>query len=279
MSNLDRALDLARLGFAVHPLLPRSKLPATQHAHLDATTNPAIITTWSDAGNLGIACSASRVEGHPILALDIDPRHGGDKSLTELLGRLGPLPRTVEVRTGTGGTHYYFRGDPKLQYRGQAAPGIDVKFHGYVVAPQSIHPDTGLAYEWVHGPLSTPIAVLPQLWLGAIVKPVVIRTAAPLLPLDPIAASKYGLAAIERELEAVRNAPAGNRDNTLNVSSMKLAQLFAAGIIGDMRPSLRNAGLAAGLEERETDATIASGWRKGLTEPRRLPRREERPRL
>ena len=57
---------------------------------------------WSEA-NLGIAT------GGPtnLVVIDIDPRHGGDRSLSDLERQHGRLPRTYTVKTGSGGSHLY----------------------------------------------------------------------------------------------------------------------------------------------------------------------------
>ena len=78
--------------------------------------------------------------------VDIDPRNGGQLDRTL-------MTPTATVATGGGGWHLYYRhpGHPLLP----ALPGhagVDVKADGgYVVAPPSIHPDTGRPYRWAGG--------------------------------------------------------------------------------------------------------------------------------
>jgi len=100
------------------------------------------------------------------VALDIDPRNGGDGSIDELELHYGPLPETVESRTGGGGRHLLFRnpGVPLRKGLGAGFPGVDLKADGgYIVAPPSIHP-TGAAYAWHLDPGETELANLPE-WL------------------------------------------------------------------------------------------------------------------
>ena len=70
-----------RLAWAVLPL--RGKVPAIPkgRGYLDATTDPATISRWwreyPDA-NVGVSCIGSN-----LVVLDVDPRHGGDRTLAE----------------------------------------------------------------------------------------------------------------------------------------------------------------------------------------------------
>jgi hypothetical protein len=80
----------------------------------------------------------------------------------------------------------------------------------------------------------------------------------------------YVQAALDGELAAVRAAPEGTRNGQLNTSSLKLGRLVAAGLLDEdtAREQLTEAGLASGLQLRETVRTISSGMRRGLQEPR-----------
>ena len=121
-----------------------------------ATTDQAIIRRWSirwPNHNLGVAC------GQPgFVVLDIDPRNDGDHSLELLERKYGTLPETATVRTGSGGTHYYFAG---LVPKREIAPGIDLQGEGsYVVIPPSLHACGG-RYRWER---QCKLAPLPH-WL------------------------------------------------------------------------------------------------------------------
>jgi hypothetical protein len=87
------------------------------------------------------------------VVVDVDPRHGGDKSLAELEAKHGPLPKTRRARSGGGGEHRYFRLPSsvtiKNDNRGGLGDGLDIKTKGgYVLAPPSLH-ESGNRYEWV----------------------------------------------------------------------------------------------------------------------------------
>ena len=143
---MDYALMYAARGWAVFPCKPREKVPATAHGVLDATTDLDQIRTWWTGRpdcNIGLACG----EPSGVVALDIDPRSGGQEFWDAMIDESGQLPEgVIESQTGGGGTHYLFA------YAGQAnidlAPGVEVKSNGkYIVVPPSIHP-SGNPYEW-----------------------------------------------------------------------------------------------------------------------------------
>jgi predicted P-loop ATPase len=161
--RLVAALSYAKRGWAVLPIQPHAKTPATKHGYKDATTeNARIIHAWTDSpkANVGIATGLiSR-----IVVLDVDPRNGGDASLLELERVNGSLPETVSVSTGGDGRHLYYAAPEGAVRSGVLADGLDFKAEGgYVVAPPSVHPGGG-QYAWVNGPGKTPLAPCPA-WI------------------------------------------------------------------------------------------------------------------
>jgi putative DNA primase/helicase len=142
------ALEYAAEGWRVFPCAARNKNPLTERGVNDATTDVDTIlrwwTKWPDA-NVAIAMGE-------IIAIDVDPRHGGDESLAYLERQHGPLSATRQASTGGGGRHFFFRpnGTPIRNSNGKLGEGLDVKsLGGYVVAPPSIHP-SGKKYEWAN---------------------------------------------------------------------------------------------------------------------------------
>ena len=140
-TRLEFALRAAERGWPVIPLhwvkngkcscgtqdCPNAgKHPLTTHGVKDATTDE----------NQDSRMVARRAQGEyrhrdgqgsGIFVLDVDPRHGGDKSLCEAEKIHGPLPIGPRVRTGGGGEHIYFlrpAGEP-LKSTVNLLPGID----------------------------------------------------------------------------------------------------------------------------------------------------------
>lgn len=149
---LMAALNAARYGFRVVPLVPRGKRPLRKGWIASATTEPARIEeAWRSCpeANVGIAC------GSGLVVLDADSPAG--EAIVEELG----MPPTTTVQTARG-THYYLSGyAPKNGV--QVATDLDVRSHGgLVAAPGSIHGPTGHVYEWITPPWETPPAPVPE---------------------------------------------------------------------------------------------------------------------
>lgn len=148
---LEAALLYASMGWRVFPLKPRSKSPATVHGFKDATTDAGQISAWwtqNPAYNVGIAT------GDGLVVIDVDdkpknPVQGSDM-LRDWEYEHGHLSETVTAISGTGGTHYYYDvGDVSVPSSQSATLFIDLRGDGgYIVAPPSIHPDTGEPYMW-----------------------------------------------------------------------------------------------------------------------------------
>ncbi|WP_026477568.1 bifunctional DNA primase/polymerase [Alkaliphilus transvaalensis] len=181
-NNVWSALDYANKGWSVVPLhtptkegcsctmkwncKSKGKHPRTQNGLKDATTNEYLIRKWwKDWPDANIGIVTGDVSG--LIAIDIDPRHGGDDSLEELIYTNERLPDTVESLTGGGGRHILFkcRGD-SIKSTVNILPGIDIRGDGgYIVAPPSLHV-SGDFYQWELSshPDNTDIADLPK-WL------------------------------------------------------------------------------------------------------------------
>lgn len=159
---LDAAMCYAGMGWAVIPLHgvragactcgrpdcgSEGKHPRTLNGVKDATTEPEAVGAWwrkwPDA-NVGIATGAAS----GLLVVDVDERHDGYASLSDIPADF-QLPVTLEVRTGGGGSHYYYSCKTPSGCRTRVLTGIDIRGDGgYVVAPPSLHLAGGL-YAWV----------------------------------------------------------------------------------------------------------------------------------
>jgi putative DNA primase/helicase len=254
--------------------------------------------------------------GAPIGAFVVDVDAGEDKATGEIFEAAtlqinleraigAPLPPTRFALTPRGGVHFYFQLPTDGAEIGNRAnllgkgSRIDIRGDGgYVIAPPSVRKD-GVAYAW--GDEQLDVAIAPAALVDLILrrgafeeKPaqgsgqgsgIGARAAAGVKPPagkgDTIAAGdeavrKYGLSALDAELQTVRQAGQGGRNDALNIASLKLAQLVAAGALNEsfVRAALENAAADCGLIRddglRAVRATIESGFRKGRSQPRDL---------
>jgi len=143
------------------------KHPLTQNGVKDASNDLCMIRGWwqkSPAANIGIAMGSTS----GIFALDIDPRHYGDESLSELEEKHGKLPPTVEAITGSLGRHilYEYPKDMHVSNKVGIKPSLDIRGEGgYIVVAPSVHM-SGRKYMWEHSsrPDEVAIAEAPE-WL------------------------------------------------------------------------------------------------------------------
>lgn len=276
--RLTAALDYALRGWAVFPL--RGMLPwiakrdGGRGCH-DATLDERLVRDWWrrwPTVNIGIATGAVS----NLFVLDIDPEKGGDRSLRLLVEAHGPLPMTATVRTGSGGSHFYFQHVDGLRCTvSQIGPGIDTRGDGgYVVAPPSIHPNTRRRYEWDESDVVG--LALPPPWL--------VEAAWP--RGDEIVGagsdyatelSVYGEAALRSAAENILTAPNGRQRWTLNAEAYGLGRCAAS---GGVPPELAlDVLLTAGRgmpsfkggdpwEDKKIEKIVKAAFAEGLGRPR-----------
>lgn len=264
------ALELAESGIAVFPL-GADKKPRTTHGFKDASTDEKQINEWN--WNSGGAIGAAIPEGY--FVVDVDPRHGGDQTIKALISAGLRFPSTKVVKTKGGGTHRFYKLPEEYSTRslkGTLGPGVDIKVggKGYTVVP----PSEGYEIQF-----DLPEATAPEWMLDELLKPEV--NLAEFAASDPKfmpfeKGTGYGLAAMELELKELANAPEGTRNNALNKAAFSLAQLVAGGELKEStaRPNLETIAAGIGLEDREIEQTLNSGWEAGLQEPRQAPPKE-----
>ena len=191
------ALRYVRLGWKVFPV-GRDKRPLTRNGYKAASGDAKQIRSWwsgkhADA-NIGVACDASG-----LLVIDIDPRHRGEQTFAQLQEQYGELPEGPRAFTGGGGRHLFFA-PPAFRPVGKLGDGVDVKYHGYVVLPPSLH-ESGCRYRWLVDPEAALIPAIPDPWL----------------PLFSSRSSSAGSATLEGKLQYRQDGPIleGSRNTTL----------------------------------------------------------------
>lgn len=135
-----------------------------------------------------------------VVDVDVKPGKNGLESLTALVKRIGRLPPTRTVRTGSGGLHLYYRRPAGVRVPnsvGKLGPGIDVRGDGgYVIGPGARH---------VSGQLYTLERDLPVAEAPAALLDLVARPALRLVEPAPLSAPAFPPATAD-ELEAARLA-------------------------------------------------------------------------
>jgi len=108
------------------------------------------------------------------LVIDVDPRNGGDDGFTKLCLDLGLDSEAWPcVVTGSGGFHFYMSkpSDLLIVDTLEGYTGVEFKSKGrQVVAPGSVHPDTGKTYRW-RSPFKGKMPAAPSTLLDAISRP------------------------------------------------------------------------------------------------------------
>lgn len=285
---LDAALIYARRGWRVHPL--RGKIPTLVDWPNIASTDERAMRQWfagRPTPNVGIATGTKS----GIFVIDID-------GVFALPSALQNLPRTISVKTPRG-CHFYFAyprdGTHLGNWVGIANLKIDVRGeNGNIVAPPSIHPVAGIAYEWINPPWDAELAELPAdviAWLIAN-KPAsasrveadgqVHQNGKPHVNGKPWAgratnANGYGAAALAQECAALASTARGGRNDQLFRAAAALAELVAGGELDgaavdvQLFAAAERCGLVGDDGEASVRRTIASGAAAGARNPRTAP--------
>lgn len=247
------------------------KHPRVRNGLHAATTDEAQVRRWWNrwpTANVGIRTG----EASGLVVVDVDPAHGGTDSLQRLVDAHGRFfDDTRTVRTGGGGWHFYFRHPGELVRNDtgrRLGPGIDVRGHGgYVLAPPSAH-SSGNRYEL--DATRREVIALPDWMVHRLThepdRPRFPRTE----PADRPHAERWAEAAFSGEMDRLRTAREGNRNDTLNRIAFRLGQIVASGALDErrVRGALVQGAQAVGLAEREAASTVESGLRAGQSVPR-----------
>jgi hypothetical protein len=273
---LDHALKWVDRGFAVFPCRPRGKAPEWRLVPKDkgpdgepidgtggfkkATRDPAVIRDWWGRipnANIGVATG----DGFFILDLDGDE---AQRWFINACGRHGEPDPTLTVKTRPDRSHLYFWAPLEIpNSTSRLAPHVDIRgAGGYAVAPPSIHPDTGHAYQIIH---DLPIAEATR-WLTDLAMPdPVPRPALTVYSNErPMQPSLYqSAAALKGVLLKVCTANEGNRNGITFWAACRCAGMVADGLITeqDAAALLVEAATRTGLSAKEASITVRSAFK------------------
>lgn len=278
-SVIAAALAYAEMGLSVLPLHGKKPpvaggLPMSWAKRQLERAPMSMIHEWARRGllqNAGIVCGA--VSGN-LVVIDLD----GDAAVEKFYSIFeGDLTRTFTVLTGSGhGRHLYYRCDNLPTTT--RTKGFELRANGcYVVAPPSIHPETGQSYApLLTGGLSAVLHVSNlaaiQSWIRSKIPAAPPRSSERVAPptMNRTIGFDYGGRALASEIRVVSSAAEGQRNNLLNRAAYNLGQLVADGALTrvQVESALLGAALAVGLDEATSLRTINSGLTAGMQKPR-----------
>lgn len=273
-----------RMGFSVIPC--NGKKPALRNwSHLQQrTASRETIDLWHKTGlleNVGIICG--RVSGG-LVVMDLD----GDAAISAYFERFPDMDETYAVTSGSRrGLHvYYYVRDvpPTTRVTGLDVGNIELRSDGaYVVAPPSVHPDTGKSYIVSD---NNEIRQLYDMrlqveWIKSLIRE---KHGGHMPPPSNASngtirnATAYGLTALQSEAADVARALPGERNERLYRAALKMGSLIADGKIERARVESALVNAAAPLTnsdgETATRKTIASGIDQGLMSSRSAWRKD-----
>jgi hypothetical protein len=228
-----------------------------------------------DPADLPVGANIGLKTGHAsaVFALDVDPKHGGDARLAELIAEYGELPPTWTQQTGSGGYHYVFALPDDFtptNSRGRLPVGLDIRGEGgqIVLAPSV----SGIGpYE----ALVDCATLAASAWLLDLIRP--------LPPIEIPAGLEsafmperttdrgqaYAQAAVAAELAGLEAATPGSRNHTAFNVACRLIELSNSPWAGlgevDAAQMFRQAGwtlVDSTFTERELWACWTSATRK-----------------
>lgn len=280
-------------GWPVFPCDPATKQPLTRRGFQDAAKDRATVAAWwAEHPDAMIGLPTGPATG--VFVVDLDPKDGETAddllvALAEAIGSQWPaaFDEAPKVITPRGGVHLYFRypDGEALGNRAGIIPHVDVRgAGGYVIAAPSARAD-GTTYQ-VRGAFAelfqapnAPPALIDMIlrrgrWGDQPPQPPAgggaARAADALDELDEKArrVRAWGLSAFDREIDELRRAPEGTRNDTLNRVAFRLGQLVGARALDEAiaRAGLR--GVADAWPNRKKSyGTIESGLKGGKAEP------------
>lgn len=250
--------------FRIFPV-KADKIPVFDGWQKAATTDQETIRLWGELYRERLAfwgVPTGTINDILVLDLDVKTVKGVHRNGFDSISKLNlHLPDTLVQRSLTGGAHFIFRYPKDGKHYGnranlfgtkEAPTGIDVRGEGgYIV--------------WYGGADMTKLIADAPAWLLAdTAKPVYQHEGATVKVAPEIA---QGI--IQASLETIRQAPEGERNNTLNVEAFRVGQLVASQSITRefAEEALMKAAIACQLAPYEAKTTIRSGLDGGSKKP------------
>lgn len=234
--------------------------PSGYTGHDGATVSWPDIQAWIDGDEAGHNI-ALRLPGD-VIGIDVDAYDGkvGEASLTAAEAELGPLPPTIRSTSRApfeaSGIRLYrvpagsnLRGAEK-RFRARYGDHVDIirRDHRYAVVCPSVHPETGVTYQWYDAdcgdaeiPRPQELPELPSAWVNFLTSPTE-QEQQPERDAEPRSSvpstspwdlprqftRQQAIDFIAPHFEALRNAPTGTINNRLNDAAVILGHFVPA---------------------------------------------------
>ncbi|RAK68794.1 bifunctional DNA primase/polymerase [Phenylobacterium kunshanense] len=257
----------------------------------DATKDVELIRAiWTRTPKANVSIVTGAVSG--VFALDIDAKGkvNGFEALARLEAMFGPLPSTWRALTPSGGEHRYFVQPSRWVLRNKVGlriydrrgrvselfDGLDIRTDGGACAAPPSEKTSG-TYRWADHPLSTPVSEAPEWLLKLAIDP----PPPPKVDRPPLRRghadklARYIDRAIDSECARVTGTKSG-RNVQLFKSAANLGSLVGANVLpqdlaeAELWKAATDCGLVADDGAHSVRATIASGMRKGMQNPREV---------
>jgi len=294
-SKRDFAIQLARIGFYVLPLVAKSKKPLISDWQKKATTNPLQIVAWWEEhpdANIGIACEVSN-----LIIIDLD--HGRGQPAPEKWAKIGAISgedvfkevcrmnsqdypqNTYTVETPHGGKHLYFHDGGKPIKQGAEVNGwwkVDTRSKGgYIVAEGSevLREDKTIgkyrSISNIEGIQEFPIWLREELSSRT---PESINWKSNQRVLSssgkhPKFSTEFAIQVLNERSSIIANTPPGRRNHELVRHACYIGKIVGSGVLDERlaKDSLLEAALKSGLDRHESITAIQHGVTYGIRNP------------
>lgn len=278
----EAARRLAASGFSVIPCKYKKPALAAWQEYTVKRATMREIDHWFEEDEIGqsIGVVLGQVS-HNVVVIDLD----GMAAARVFKNRFPRLIGTRIVFTGSQqGFHLYYRVESlpnNMNVRIEDVGGFEIRGNGqYVIAPPSPHL-SGFQYQVRNDAAIMQLDNLNEVatWLAALRDTSQAdRQAAIALAAHPVhvQANRKKKAFLEKvfsqEIARVQTSGLGNRNNSLFYAGLRLANYSAGGELnwGNCEDKLMAAAKAVGTPEAEAKRTIASAWRIGSKNPKKV---------
>ena len=142
MTPKQYALELAKHGFKVFPLVPNTKRPIKDQSYLTASNDPQTVAKWF--GDLPQANLGLELASKSLVVVDIDNHNSTSvrDTMQKMADQGCTLPTNTYIeQTPSGGLHFFYAGTANKKRVTNFIPNVDLLADFTVIAPSVINGD------------------------------------------------------------------------------------------------------------------------------------------